>query len=194
MLKTRMRLALFLALLLGGTTLAVGQGWQWRPGDGDHDRDDYSRFDRDDAKYYNRGFRDGQSDARHNRGFQMRYRRGWDRDDAQAYVRGYRAGYDSLFRRDDRRGYLYGQPGVYGYGQPGQYGRYGASPYNIGFEDGLRYDAQDRNTGHSFRPTNSSAYHDADRGFYGGYASKSEYKSQYRSGYLQGYQRGYYGR
>ena len=170
MLKTKMSLALCLVLLLGGTTLAFGQGWQRRPGDGDHDRDDgyYRQDSRDQQKYYNRGLQDGQSDARHNLAFRMRDH-DWRRDQLQAYASGYRAGFGSYRRgdgdhdRDDRRGYGYGQPGVYGYGQPGQYGGY-ASAYNIGYQDGLRYGASDRNTGHSFRPTNSSAYHDAKRG------------------------------
>ena len=61
----------------------------------------------------------------------------------------------------------------------------------LGYEDGLRIGARDRNTGHSFRPTNGERFEDADRGYNSGFGSKQEYKDTYRSGYREGYERGY---
>ncbi len=65
---------------------------------------------------------------------------------------------------------------------------------NYGYQDGFRHGVEDRQTGHSFRPTSHDDYKHGDRGFYSGFPSKSNYKNEYRQGFTSGYQRGYYGR
>jgi flagellar biosynthesis/type III secretory pathway protein FliH len=49
----------------------------------------------------------------------------------------------------------------------------------------------DRQTGHSFRPTQDSNFKRADRGYSSGLGDKNQYKQIYRQGYEQGYQQGY---
>jgi hypothetical protein len=94
-----------------------------------------------------------------------RDRRGRDRDDDDRY-------------RGNRNGYPYGR------------GNYG-SARQYGYQDGLNDGRNDRQSGHSFRPTHDSNYKHADRGYYGGFGDKNQYKQVYRQGYEQGYQQGY---
>jgi flagellar biosynthesis/type III secretory pathway protein FliH len=49
----------------------------------------------------------------------------------------------------------------------------------------------DRQSGHSFRPTQDGNYKHADRGYSSGLGDKNQYKQVYRQGYEQGYQQGY---
>jgi len=88
--------------------------------------------------------------------------------------------------------YYGGNYGYYG-GNNGYYGptAYGGNAEQIGFQDGLRDGRSDRMTGHSFRPTHDDNYHNADRGYSGGFGSKQAYKDTYRMGYERGYQQGY---
>lgn len=63
----------------------------------------------------------------------------------------------------------------------------------IGFQDGVNDGARDRETGHSFRPTQDKNYKHGDRGFDRSFGSKDRYKDLYRQAYLSGYGRGYHG-
>jgi hypothetical protein len=205
----KLTFAAALVLTLCGASFAESNDWRWQRGDGDHDRDDgyyrQNRDSRDNQRSYQDGFRDGQNDRAHNRGFQIRNRHWNDRNDRDAYASGYRNGYG---QGNYGNGYPgrggYGYPGQGGYGYPGGNngrggGWYGGSQgqgqaYNIGYQDGLRHGSQDRNTGHSFRPTHDDDFRNADRGYNSSFGNKQDYKNQYRNGYQNGYNRGYNGR
>lgn len=178
--KRTVKVALGVSLLL---VLCAGA---WADGDdhrrGDYDGDDgyaYNHEAREQNQFYRQGQRDGHEDREHGRGWHIR-NRGWDdRADREAYIAGYRVGFGAP-------GYAVRDPDDRYYGR-----NYEQQAYNFGFEDGLRIGEQDRNGGHSFRPTHSDRYDDADRGYSSAYGSKQAYKDAYRSGYLSGYDRGY---
>jgi hypothetical protein len=89
---------------------------------------------------------------------------------------------------------VWGAPGSYGNGVyrngGGYYGR-GSAASQIGYQDGYNEGVRDRQTGHSFRPTSSDAYKDADHGYNSSMGDKNSYHNAYREAYTQGYQRGY---
>lgn len=62
-----------------------------------------------------------------------------------------------------------------------------------GFNDGVREGANDRATGHSYRPTSDTGYRLATNGYQGQFGSRDQYKQWYRQAYEQGYQQGYNG-
>ena len=136
------------------------------------DRDDNDRWRNDRDQRHNRDRdhdrdRDNRDNGRHN---------GWrNRGDGD---------------RDDRgNGSYRGNGGYYGRG-----GGYNDNAYSTGFNDGLSIGQRDRSSGHSYRPTNGSAYGDADHGysaFGGAYGGRGDYQQHYRQGYLQGYRQGY---
>ncbi len=177
-------------------------GWQDRDHDRDHDRDD--RYNNNGYGYsgsqnraYQQGYKDGIWDTQH--GPQNRSRN-WKNDaDARAYRDGYNAGYrgNGGYNNNGRWGRGgYGYPnGNYGYGNGGYgYGR-GGNYAQQGFIDGQNDGSKDRQTGHSFRPTENPGWRHPDRGYNSGMGiSKQQYEQAYRDAYMQGYQRGYYGR
>jgi len=80
------------------------------------------------------------------------------------------------------------QPPIPGYADYGyKLDEYAA--YN-GYHDGYDKGMSDRNTGHSYRPTEDHIYNDPP-GFKGGKYSRDEYKKVYREAFLRGYERGY---
>jgi len=194
---------------------------QWRQ-DQDRDRDgDRNRRAggyNNGGNYYQQGFNQGVADAR-NGGRRSGSPNFGNRDDRRAWEQGYNAGY-SEGRRGYRNGGGYGNGGYgnggygypnggYGNGYPsggygypnGGYGNgrgYGNGGYGqaqqVGYQDGLTQGRGDRNTGHSYRPTEHAAYRDADHqhSVIGG--DSNQYKQAYRQGYMQGYQQGYNGR
>ncbi len=224
MLSRTTRFSLAAAATLAMCAAAYAQDGRWWRGDGD--RDDgyhqayYGQHDRDNDRYYQQGYRDGQNDARHGRSMQMR-NHGHDRDDQQAYMNGYRAGYgqgNSGWRRDrdrdhdgdadDRRGGWNRNNGPYNNGPYNNgpynngpynngpynnrgYGNYGNQAYNTGYQDGMRRGSTDRSTGHSYRPQHDDLWRNADHGYSGVMGNKQAYKDQYRNGYQAGYDRGY---
>ncbi len=204
---------------------AVAANAQWR-GDRDHDNDDRGwRGDNRsyDQRAYRQGLEHGREDRSRNRHYNYRTH-DWNRGDSSyrgAYQRGYDQGYNQGYANGAYgNDYPYGRyphnypyggyPSNYPYGnypypqgRRGGYGGYGGygNPGNIGYSQGLqdgRYDGQhDRDTGHSYRPTEDSNYKHADRGYSSSFGDKNMYKQDYRSGYLAGYQQGYgqgYGR
>lgn len=194
------RVALAAVLIFGVSGLALAQD---RDHDRDHDRDGYregsNREERSEA--YQDGFRAGQFDRTHNRGYKTpNHGRHWeDQAYREAYIHGYRSGYgygrDGDNDRDDgmayRREPLPPTP-VY-QGRPGP-GPMGNQPYQIGYQDGYSQGLGDKNNGHSFRPTAHGYYSDGDHGYSSVWGDKNQYKATYRQGYLAGYQRGYNGR
>jgi len=179
----RMKLALAMAVLLMGSAAALADGDDYRRGDydrGDNDGRYYAgdHEPREQNRFYQQGLRDGHEDREHGRGWRIRDRHWDDRGDRDAYIDGYRAGF--------------GGP-AYGMRDPddGYRRNYRQQAYNFGYEDGLRIGAQDRNGGHSFRPTHGDRWDDADRGYTSSFGSKQAYKDAYRSGYREGYERGY---
>lgn len=131
------------------------------------------QWDRDDREAYREGYRQGQSDANHGRRVDWDDNRWREADDRAAYRNGYLRGYrevSSYNRGDDDRD---------------DYAR------RLGSEDGYNDGIRDRRTGHSFRPTHSDHYEDADRGYDRRFGDKRYYKQVYREGYRQGYDRGY---
>jgi len=177
------------AIITGATSFASAQAvvpvqWGW------------GQRDADDRQAFQEGFRQGQWDARHNRRFAPNDSRWRERDDRQAYRNGYERGfresggygYGGGYGRDrdgdyDRGGYGGGYGGNYGVGAARQYG------YQDGLNDGLR----DRQSGHSYRPTQDSNYRHADRGYSSRYGNKDYYKQAYREAYQNGYSQGYNG-
>ncbi len=181
--------------------------------DRDHDRDDrdrngtynngqYSRDSQNQA--YQQGMKDAQWDRQH--GPQTR-NRAWRNDyDAQAYRQGYNVGIgngNGAYRGDrdhdrdhDRDGRWSNNGGYPNGGYPnGGYnnGRGGNNNYasQMGYTDGVNDGAKDRQTGHSYRPTQIYGYKDANHGQSQSGMDKEQYKQLYRQAYLQGYQRGY---
>ncbi len=140
-----------------------------------------------DQRAYRDGYEKGIFDRQHDRkgdADEDDYRGG----DHKMYKQGYWAGYNG-----------YGSYSNNGYGNRGYngYNGYGNGGYSnaaqLGFQDGLREGQNDRATGHSFRPTHSEKYEDADTGYNSAYGNRQDYKNLYRSGYQRGYDQGWNG-
>ena len=187
----KMKMAFAISVLLTLCAVAFADGDDNRRDDRDNGYYAFNHEGRERDQFYRQGLQDGRSDREHGRRFYIRDGRWDDRGDRNAYIDGYRAGFGSAasgWRGGDDRSYGRDQHDPY-------YGRnYQTQAYNFGFEDGLRIGLQDRNTGHSFRPTHGDRYDDADRGYDPSFGNKQAYKSTYRSGYFAGYQRSYYQR
>ncbi len=188
-------LVLSAALTVGIALPASAQNWQRhgydRWDDRDHDRD----HDRNRSDAYRDGYRQGLYDAEH-RGHSQRpdrWRKGHDRHDWDSgYQDGFRSWRDR--RSDDRGPYNPGNPGYPGYPGRGPNGGYQNAARDVGYQDGVNDGTRDRQTGHSFRPTEQQAYKNADHNYNSAYGDKQTYKNNYRQAYTQGYQIGYYGR
>jgi hypothetical protein len=185
---------------------------------------------------YQRGWREGQDDARHGRQSSTRVDRYHNDADRRAYDQGYAQGYQAAV--NGQNGQVYGQNGRV-YAPNGQWGNdrhrrgdrdcdaddaycngvpnpnyrgnrgYPTGTYNggygngynngaqvaqqYGYNDGLREGADDRATGHSYRPTNDTGYRLATNGYQAQFGSRDQYKQMYRQAYQQGYQQGYNG-
>jgi hypothetical protein len=130
--------------------------------------------DRDDRQAFREGYRQGTWDARHGRRVDWDDNRWREADDRAAYRDGYMRGYREVRLDYDR-----------------DRDRYSDSARRIGYEDGYNDGRRDWHTGHSFRPTHSDHYEDADRGYNRWFGDKNYYKQLYREAYRQGYERGY---
>lgn len=165
-------------------------------------------IDRNSAAYQE-GYNQGRDDARSGRSSNNSSSRWHARHDRDAYAAGYAQGYreghgnsDRRATRDRDRDHDRDQDRDHDRAsrpERGQSGRIGAggvsgSAEQIGYQDGLNDGAKDRQTGHSFRPTQGDNYKNATRGYNSSMGSKDQYKSVYREGYASGYQRGYNGR
>jgi hypothetical protein len=172
------------ALMAGTTTLAMAQSvvpvqWGWGR-------------DSDDRQAFREGFNRGQWDAQHNRRFDPNDSRWREAEDRRAYRTGYERGFQQYggYRNDrDRDGDR--DRGSWNRGGYGGYGVNAARQY--GYRDGINDGAQDRRSGHSYRPTHDSNYRHADRGYNSSYGNREYYKQAYRQAYESGYQQGYNG-
>ena len=152
-----------------------GQGWQGR----DRDRDCARDRDHDNPNCY----ANGQVYAPN--GVWQNGRRRGDCDSDDAYCNGYP---NPNYRGRNNGGY-YGNNGYYGNG----YGNGAQVAQQYGYNDGVREGANDRASGHSYRPTNDTGYRLATNGYQGQFGSRDQYKQWYRQAYEQGYQQGYNG-
>lgn len=183
-----------LTLALGLVVAAYAQGG-WRDwGDYSYGSGPYG-YGRYADRAYGEGLSQGESDRANRRQYSYKtpeWRSG-DEDYRQAYRagydRGYRdfIGYDGQYAPSPYRGYG-NRYGGYGYRDHEPYGNPGCER---GLQDGRRDGERDRATGHSYRPTHSDNYEDADRGYNSSFGDKKYYKQQYRNGYIQGYEQGY---
>jgi len=177
-----------LALALGGSIGVVNATAQDRDG---HDRyGQNGNQDWSNNRAYQEGMRDGQRDRSDNRSQQYRGRYSNDPAYQTGYNRGYGVNSNGRWGRDrDRAGYGYGNGG---YGNSG-YNRGNNGAQQVGYADGVNDGRQDRQTGHSFRPTQQQAYKNADHNYNQAYGGRQQYKDAYRVAYQQGYQQGYNG-
>jgi len=183
-----------LTLALGSTVGAVSataQDRDWHDRNGQNGNQDWSN-----NRAYQEGMRDGQRDRDSNRSQQ--YHGLYSND--SAYQAGYNRGYGNAgggWGRDRNRadGGYYGNNGGYGNGGYGNggYNRGGNPAQQVGYTDGVNDGRQDRQTGHSFRPTQQQAYKNADHNYSQAYGGRQQYKDAYRVAYQQGYQQGYNG-
>lgn len=175
---------------------AYQRGWRDAQDDARHGRQSSTRVDR----YHHDADR-----AAYDQGYAQGY---------QAWVKGQNGGYygqngqvyapngtwqngrrrrDRDCDADDRNcnnGAYYPNNGGY-YGNGYNNGAQVAQQY--GYSDGVREGANDRATGHSYRPTSDTGFRLATNGYQGQFGSRDQYKQWYRQAYQQGYQQGYNG-
>jgi hypothetical protein len=158
---------------------------QWGNSTGNQsDTSGYERWMGPQGQYkqgYREGYRTGYSDAYNGRRSQYRYTYGQN---------GQRTPWDT--DGDGRPGY---NNGGYNNGQynNGQYGNGNRNAERYGYQDGIQLGQSDRNSRHSYRPTEWKAYKDADHGMSSsnGYRSSDDYKREYRQAFMNGYNQGY---
>ncbi|HSE49345.1 MAG TPA: hypothetical protein VLA96_09085 [Terriglobales bacterium] len=99
-----------------------------------------------------------------------------DRDDARYRDRDYRDDRN----RDDRN-------------RDDRYARGNGNAQRFGYQDGQQAGQRDRQSRHSYRPTEWEAYKDADHGMSSssGYRSADDYKREYRQAFMEGYNQAY---
>jgi hypothetical protein len=188
-----------LTLALGGSTVGVMQATaQDRDRDRDRDQNQYPAYNnQSNNQAYQQGMRHGQEDRAANRDRRYRGRFNNDRD-RTAYQAGYDQAYGATSGQygDHDRRWSNGRDtynrGAYG-SQYGNYNRGGNPAQQVGYQDGVNDGGADRQTGHSFRPTQQQAYKNADHNYSPTYGDRQQYKNMYRQAYQQGYQQGYNG-
>ena len=198
---------LFVLLLVAlGSTSACAATFRnatWTYGnDGYYDRDE-DRYSSNRTAYQD-GIRQGRFDAGHrlsSRPYESRWRSYDDRRAYSAgYIRAYRDASDGYYDRDhdrdrdrdrDRDGDRDGDRsrGGDGYGRGSNY--YRDTAKQTGYQDGQRDGGHDKQSGHSFRPTQMDNYKNADRGYRDDMGDRDRYKLAYREGYSSGYKNGW---
>jgi hypothetical protein len=207
---------MFVMLLTAvGTTTAFAATFRnasWTYQNGGYDRDD-DRYSQNNRAAYQDGMRQGRYDAEHrlsSRPYESRWR---GNDDRRAYSSGYIRAYrdvqdyrdhgrdwdrdhdrdrdhDADHDRDrDHVGDRDRVPVTNGYGQGSNYYRNMAK--QTGYQDGQKDGTHDKQSGHSFRPTQMDNYKSADRGFRDDMGDINSYKLAYREGYSSGYKNGW---
>jgi hypothetical protein len=141
---------------------------------------------------YQNGFDHGKADAQSHLPSNSQPRDQWTTDDARsAYRQGYTAGYAA-----GSSAISSAVPGAAAAGTAGAPGAM-ANPSvssdaaRFGYDDGLAAGRKDKDSGHSFRPTDSDMYKNADHGWTADFGDKDHYKQLYRQSYASGYQTGY---
>lgn len=205
--KWLMLVLLLTAIVPASACAATFRNASWTYADG-YDRDD-DRYNQTNRVAYQDGLRQGRFDAQHrlsSRPYESRWR---GNDDRRAYSAGYIRAYrdvqdyrdhdrDRDWDRDhdrdrdhdadrDRGGNGYGRGN--GYGQGSTYYRDMAK--QTGYQDGMKDGTHDKQSGHSFRPTQMDNYKSADRGFRDDMGDMDSYKLAYREGYSSGYKYGW---
>lgn len=139
---------------------------------------------------YQNGFEHGKADARSHLPSNSQPRDQWTTDDARsAYRDGYAAGYST--------GSSSSSSAATGVGAGAATAGAMANPSvsndaaSFGYQDGLAAGRKDHDGGHSFRPTDSEMYKNADHGWTADFGDKNHYKQMYRESYARGYQEGY---
>jgi hypothetical protein len=137
----------------------------------------YDHHDTDKA--YKDGYKHGQDDAKEHKSAYPHSKK-WKHDDQRrAYEQGYQEGYQSVSA-------AYAPSPV-----PQSEDIAGTSPRDIGYQDGVLDGRNDRDSGHSFRPTDTDNYKHADRGYNDAFGNKDAWKAVYRQGYADGYREGF---
>ena len=137
--------------------------------------------DHKDSKAYKDCFKRGQDDARHGKAGDLDINHWKHSDERQACQDGYKAGFASI-----------GVPTASPAPLPeGDVAATPGSARDVGYQDGLMDGRNDRDSGHSFRPTDTDNYKHADRGYRDQFGSKDAWKSAYRQGYADGYREAY---
>lgn len=188
---------MIMIVALGMSGVAFGSG------------DDWYHRERNGSASYQQGYEDGarraERDLRHGRREHGDPEKRGDRN----YHDGYRSGYENVYNGRGSDVYYGREPGYYGNGRDrnrdggyygngpigsyGQVGSYRNQAYQIGYQDGINEGRNDRQTGHSYRPTHDGNFKHADRGYNSSLGDKQMYKDTYRQGYQSGYQLGYQG-
>ena len=183
--KTLRLIAIATAFVIGGSALVVAQ-------DRDHDGDRDWKRDRKEQK---------------EREKERREREKWQRQHGSYGQNGTYQQYPNQYPNSTSRypngtypNGTYRYPnGTYPNGTSGTYGRNGgycngmSAAQQFGYQDGVNEGANDRATGHSFRPTHDRGYQLATNGCQAQFGSREQYKAAYRQAYQQGYQQGFNG-
>jgi hypothetical protein len=135
----------------------------------------------DTDKAYKDGYKHGKDDAKDHKSAYPKSDKWKHSDERRAYEQGYQEGYNSVA----------GAAAPEALPQSGAVAASPNSPHDIGYQDGLLDGRNDRDSGHSFRPTDTDNYKHADRGYNDSFGSKDSWKSAYRQGYADGYREGY---
>ncbi|HZU21881.1 MAG TPA: hypothetical protein VE998_03555 [Terriglobales bacterium] len=138
--------------------------------------------DHKDSKAYQECFKRGQDDARHGNAGNLNINHWKHSDERQACQDGYRAGFNSVST-------AVANPNSLPQGEAP--GAAFDSARNVGYQDGLMDGRNDRNAGHSFRPTDTDNYKHADRTYQDSFGNKDSWKAAYRQGYADGYREGF---
>lgn len=183
---------------------AYQQGYNDALNDARQNRNQVSRPDRygngADRAAYDQGYRDGRQAYANQTGVYPN-QNGYPQQYPNTGVNGQYPGQYPPGNNGHGRGWGWGghDRNNGGYGSTGQYGGYGGQnaaqlAQQYGYQDGVNEGANDRQTGHSFRPTQDRGYQQATNGYRGQLGvSKDQYRQWYRQGYQQGYQQGYNG-
>jgi hypothetical protein len=143
---------------------------------------------------YQNGFDHGKADAQSHLPSNSQPRDQWTSDDARsAYRQGYTAGYAAGSSAASTPAPGAAAAGTAAAGTAGAMANPSVSndAARFGYQDGLAAGRKDKDGGHSFRPTDSDMYKNADHGWTADFGDKDHYKQLYRQSYAQGYQAGY---
>lgn len=191
-----------LSLSLLTPACASAQGWPGRSGPAWGGGQAGPRFDSAYDRGFREGVREGESDARDRRPYDLR-RHGAYNDGDRGYNSRYgdRGRYRDEFRRGFETGYREGFERVRGVvndrrGRSQVGGRragYDEPAYARGYADGFAKGREDVDDRDRYDPVRHREYRDGDRGYKDSYGSRDLYKQNYREGFREGYEDGYRG-
>lgn len=189
-----------LCLTLLTPACASAEGWPVRSGPGAGQAG--PRFDTAYDRGFREGVREGESDARDRRPYNLR-RHGAYNDGDRGYNRsfGARGRYREEFRRGFEAGYSQGFERVRGVGSDRRgrgpigagRGGYDEPAYARGYADGFAKGREDSDDRDRYDPVRHREYRDGDRGYNDSYGARDRYRQNYREGFRAGYEDGYRG-